>query len=83
MKKYRTFGELLEFIREHLDECINEQVYFTIRGSEKNVATFAFPSVVLSRSYSDELLASPIDLIVIDELDGDDHFYNVILKVLF
>lgn len=81
--KYKTFGELLGFIREHLDECVNEHVYFTIRGSEKNVATFAFPSVVLSRSYSDDLLASPIDLIVIDELDGVDHFYNIILKVLY
>ena len=82
MKKYRTFGELLGFIREHLDECVNEHVYFTIRGIERNVVTFACPSFVLSRSYSDNLLASPIELITIDELDGVDHVYNVILKVL-
>lgn len=82
MKKYRTLGEFLQFISDIENECTEANIYFTIRGCEKNLVTFAIPSVMLSCSYSDELLASPIDLVEIRELEGINRYYNVILKVL-
>lgn len=82
MKKYRTLGEFLHFISGIANECSDLNIHFTIRAREMNLVTFAIPSVMLSRSYSDELLASPIDLVAIRVIEGINDYYNVILKVL-
>lgn len=53
-KKYRTFGELLAFIREHLDECENEDVSFAVvcEGAEKAEPVYLSPLCLLNSLYS-------------------------------
>lgn len=53
MKKYRTFGELLTFIREHLDECEQEDVSFAVvlDGVEKVDPVYLSPLCLLNTLY--------------------------------
>ena len=81
--KYKTFGEFLPFILLHADECMDEHVYFTIRGPLKNICTLATARVMTSRSYSDDLKRSKLEIVEIREFDVlGENSYNVILKVL-
>ena len=53
MKRYRTFGELLAFINEHLDECKQEDVNFAVvlDGIEKVDPVYLSPSCLLNTIY--------------------------------
>ena len=84
MKRYRTFGELLTFIRDHLDECKNEDVYFgvTFDGNE-NTVTFSPSGYILTLLYSiDQIGGLVVD---VKEFESDyliDRGKKILIKVL-
>lgn len=84
MKKYRTFGELLAFIRDHIDECKNEDVYFgvTFDGNE-NTVTFSPHGYILTLLYSiDQIGGFVVDVKEIESDYLNDRGKYILIKVL-
>lgn len=81
MKKYKTFGEVLAFIREHLEECEREdlriakvhvggsdvEVYKTVRGTLNTV----YPILVLNGLVID-----------VEQMESDVYDNCILIKVL-
>ena len=84
MKKYKTFGELLTFIREHIDECTNENINFGVTfNDDEDVVTYSTPGYLLTLLYSiDQIGGFVVDVKEI----GSDYLYGrckyILIKVL-
>ena len=80
MKKYKTFGELLAFIREHLDECEQEDVSFAVvRVDSGDTECYKDPLQTLNTIYTVPLINSLV--VGVEQMESD--IYNCLLiKVL-
>lgn len=84
MKKYRTFGELLAFIRDHIDECINENVHFGVSfNGDEEVVTYSTPGFLLTLLYSiDQIGGFVVDVKEIESYYLNDRGKYILIKVL-
>lgn len=59
MKKYKTFGELLAFIRDNRKACVDEKVSFCLDRSDSYVyGSFEDAHTLLTRVYPIEVITS-------------------------
>lgn len=81
MKKYKTFGELLAFIREHLDECEREEVNFAVVRSNSSDGTWYRTAFRLVNTiYSPSILNGLV--VYVEEIDKESAVHRLIIKVL-
>lgn len=84
MKRYRTFGEVLAFIREHIDECKSENIYFGVSfNGYEEVVTYSTPCYLLTLLYTIDQISG----IVVDVTDTEsdyliDNGKYLLIKVL-
>lgn len=84
MKTYKTFGELLTFIREHIDECIDENINFGVLfNADEDAVTYSTPGYLLTLLYSiDQIGGFVVD---VKEIESDylyDRCKYLLIKVL-
>lgn len=71
MKKYKTFGEFLAYIREHMQECSDEKLRFRIDRSDEDVyRVYDDTSGFLETIYPIEVIGSTVLGIDIDASSG-------------
>lgn len=83
MNKYKTFGEVLAFIREHLEECRREKLYFGIVDyidTDGIYKLYMSADLFVTRIYSPELMHGYVVDVVQDYLRGEDP--HLLIKVL-
>ena len=83
MKKYRTFGELLAFIRNHIDELNRENVIFSISFNDEEKVLNSTPGYVLTMLYSiEQILGLVIDVVEVKSDYLNDIEVYLLIKVL-
>lgn len=76
MKKYKTFGELLAFIKDNHKECDNENLCFRLDSSDTyDYELFADAQAILTRVYPIEVLNATVLEI------NDNKFPYVVIKL--
>ena len=81
MKKYKTFGELLAFISEHLSECNEEDVHFAIvRVGGSGDKRFKSAMRTVNTIYMPYLINGLV--VDVEQTEYDTHSNCVLIKVL-
>lgn len=79
--KYKTLGEMLAFIRDHLDECEREEVRFSIyRIGSHDGKCFRNATRIVNTIYTVSLLNSLV--VDVEQVDFDTHSKCLLIKVL-
>lgn len=84
MKKYKTFGELLAFIRDHRYECENEDIHFGVSfDGNENTVTYSQSGYLLIMLYNiDQIGGFVVDVKEIENEYLNDRGKYILIKVL-
>lgn len=81
MKKYKTLGELLAFISDHLEECEHEEVRFAIVRVDGNDGECYKTSLqTLNTIYTVSLINSLV--VNVEQMESDIYDNCILIKVL-